>query len=97
MLNGEVVAVLWHPPYRIPIGPYLKKGENELQIEVANLMANAIADMDRRGEAWKNYFFVNIHYRGFDASDWPVMDSGLAGPVTLTPLAFQPPSWAAGE
>jgi hypothetical protein len=25
-------------------------------------------------------------YRSLDASDWPLFDSGLLGPVTLTPL-----------
>ena len=26
---------------------------------------------------------VNIAYKPFDASNWPVFDSGLLGPVTL--------------
>ena len=29
--------------------------------------------------------FVNIKYNKFDASGWPPMDSGLLGPVYLTP------------
>jgi hypothetical protein len=36
---------------------------------------------------WKNFHeinFVNIDYRPFNAADWPLTDSGLLGPVTLT-------------
>jgi hypothetical protein len=34
---------------------------------------------------------VNINYKPFDASGWPLTPSGLLGPVTLTPLkVFQP-------
>jgi hypothetical protein len=28
--------------------------------------------------------FVNVDYQPFDASNWPLTDSGLLGPVTLT-------------
>jgi hypothetical protein len=31
---------------------------------------------------------VNYHYKPFDASDWDPMDSGLLGPVTITPYKF---------
>ena len=27
--------------------------------------------------------FVNIDYKDFDASNWPALDSGLLGPVSL--------------
>ena len=29
---------------------------------------------------------MNMDYKPFDASGWPLTDSGLLGPVTLTPL-----------
>ena len=48
-------------------------------------MANRIRHMDRAGENWQNYFFVNIDYKPFSAAEWPVLPSGLAGPVTLAP------------
>jgi len=56
-------------------------------------LANRIRDLDRRGVKWKNFQdinFVNLDYRPFDASDWPLTDSGLLGPVTLTPVK---PAW----
>jgi hypothetical protein len=68
----------------------LKKQDNVLEVEVTNVSANRIRDLDRRGVNWKNFHdinIVNINYKPFDASDWPLTDSGLLGPVTLTPLA----------
>lgn len=59
---------------------------NVLEIEVTNLAANRIADLDRRKIPWKQFHeinFVNIDYKLFDAAAWPAMDSGLLGPVTL--------------
>ena len=43
----------------------------------------------RRGVEWKIFEdinFVNRKYEPFDASDWPLMPSGLLGPVRLLPL-----------
>jgi hypothetical protein len=37
---------------------------------------------------WKNFKdinFVNVDYQPFDASNWPVADCGLLGPVVLAP------------
>ena len=77
------------------VGEFLREGENELEVEVTNLAANRIADLDRRGVVWKKFYeinFVNINYRKFDASGWPAMDSGLLGPVRLIPQAVLEPS-----
>jgi len=87
-INGRYVGTLWCIPFKIPVGQFLRKGENELEVEVTNLSANRIADMDRRKIVWKKFYeinFVNIHYQKFDASGWPEMDSGLLGPVRLIP------------
>jgi hypothetical protein len=61
-------------------------GDNQIEIEVANLQANRIRWMDQQGKVWRNFHeinFVNINYQPFDASGWEVMPSGLAGPVRL--------------
>jgi hypothetical protein len=89
-LNGRNVATLWRPPFRIAVGRCLKKGKNLLEVEVANLAANRIADLDRRKVDWKIFHdinFVGKDYKPFDASNWPLRDSGLLGPVTLTPVS----------
>jgi len=96
-LNGHAVATLWCPPYSALVGRFLRAGSNHLEIEVTNLAANRIADLDRRGVPWKRFYdinVVNLDYQPFDASGWPETDSGLLGPVTLRAQAG-PLAWAA--
>ncbi len=88
-VNGKDAGILWSIPFSAKIGQFLKPGTNTIEIEVANLMANRIRQMDQRKIQWRNYHeinFVNIEYKPFDASEWKPMDSGLLGPVTLTPF-----------
>jgi hypothetical protein len=88
MLNGQEVATLITPPFRVRIGSLRETG-NELRVEVTNVAANRIRDLDRRGARWRIFQdinVVNINYRPFDASNWPVRDAGLLGPVSLQPL-----------
>lgn len=93
-LNGTEVATVWSLPFRLRVGASLKPGRNVLEIEVTNLAANRIRDLDRRGVDWKimhEINFVDIHYKPFDAANWPLTPSGLLGPVTLTPLRHLDP------
>ncbi|MGA9777148.1 MAG: glycosyl hydrolase [Limisphaerales bacterium] len=87
-LNGKDCGTLITPPFRVVVDN-LKPTGNKLEVEVTNVSANRIRDLDRRQVRWKNFHdinFVNINYRPFDASGWPLTDSGLLGPVTVTPL-----------
>jgi hypothetical protein len=89
IINGKEAGLIWSLPYALKAGSYLKEGNNTISIEVCNLMANRIRDMDRKGEVWRNYHeinFVNINYQNFDASRWKVQPSGLDGAVQLIPL-----------
>jgi len=88
-LNGRDLGTLLTPPFRVVSGALKPKG-NRLEIEVTNVSANRIRDLDRRHVNWKNFYdinFVDLSYKPFDASNWPLTDSGLLGPVTLTPIA----------
>ena len=89
-INGKPVATLWAVPYRCLVGPYLRAGRNTVEVEVTNLPANRIAEMDRQGVVWRIFRDANIArlngHKG-DYSDWAPMPSGLLGPVTLIPLA----------
>jgi len=88
-INGEFVATAWSLPLRVRVGRWLRPGRNVLELEVTNLAANRIRDLDRRGVDWKvmrEINFVNIRYQPFDASRWPLTPSGLLGPVMLIPL-----------
>lgn len=87
-LNGKDYGALVGPTYKVQVDN-LKKGNNILQIEVTNVAANRIRDLDIRGVEWRKFHdinLVNIDYKPFDASGWPVRDAGLLGPVTLRPL-----------
>ncbi|MGQ9463274.1 MAG: glycosyl hydrolase [Candidatus Fervidibacter sp.] len=87
-LNGTCIAALISSPFKVTLpNDLLREGENELAVEVANLMANRIAYMDKQGISWQRFFFVNIRYQPFSADDWEPLPSGLLGPVRLHPLA----------
>jgi hypothetical protein len=88
-LNGQDVGTLWCEPFRLTVGGRVRPGKNMLEVEVTNLAANRIADLDRRKVNWKYFYDANLasrRYRALDASTWPLQDSGLLGPVTLTPV-----------
>lgn len=87
-LNGEFIGTLIAPPFQVDFKSLRPVG-NVLEVEVTNVAANRIRDMDRRGLPWKIFReinFVDIHYKPFDASAWPVREAGLLGPVRLLPL-----------
>lgn len=88
-LNGKDLGALIIPPFRVPVAD-LKPQDNLLEVEVTNVSANRIRDLDRRGVVWRNFHdinFVNLSYKPFDASHWPMTPSGLLGPVQLIPVA----------
>ena len=85
-INGKEAGTAWSIPYQLEVGSFLKPGINQIKIEVANLMANRIHYMDKNNIPWRNYHeinFVNIRYKNFDASGWPLQPSGLLGPVVI--------------
>jgi hypothetical protein len=87
-VNGKDYDTLITPPFRVVVDN-LKPTGNRLEVEVTSVAANRIRDLDRRGVAWKTFRDINIvdiNYKPFDASNWPLTDCGLLGPVTLTPV-----------
>ncbi|MFD0892546.1 hypothetical protein KBB96_14060 [Luteolibacter ambystomatis] len=93
-VNGKDAGVAWSAPFRVHLGTLLHPGNNTLEVEVANLAANRIADLDRRKVDWKYFHeinFVGKDYKPFDASKWPERDSGLLGPVKLVPVKKREP------
>ena len=94
-INDKPMGTLIGPVYQLFVDASLLKESNSLEIKVSNLMANRIADMDRRKVFWKKFYNVNFPARKaenrknglFDATHWLPMDSGLLGPVQLWPVA----------
>ncbi len=87
-LNEKEVGTLLGPVFKIRVDNLII-GNNKLKIEVTNVAANRIRDLDKRGVVWRNFYdinLVNIDYKPFDASNWEVKDAGLLGPITITCL-----------
>ena len=85
-MNGKDYGTVITPPFRVMVDN-LKPAGNVLEVEVTSVAANRVRDLDRRGVQWKVFKdinIVNVNYRPFDASNWPLTDCGLLGPVTLT-------------
>ena len=90
-LNGKLMGISLGPKHILNIPAGWLKQQNKLQVKVANLMANRIAEMDRRDIRWKIFYNINMSARKkenvlngvFDARHWKPVASGLAGPVNL--------------
>lgn len=90
-LNDKFIGTAWSAPYQLNIGK-LKTGKNTLKIQVTNLSANRVRDMELKGQEWKIFYEINMvdkDYKKFDATKWSPMPSGLLGPLTITPLKQQ--------
>ena len=94
-LNGRDLGTQVGPLFQITLDPAWLAAENRLEVHVTNLPANRIAALDKAGVRWKKFYNVNFparlpQNRGadglFTAAKWEPLDSGLLGPVTLTPL-----------
>ncbi len=94
-LNGQELGTLFTSPFRVRVPEALWKETNTLEVEVSNLAINRIIDMERRGVRYKKFYNTNFPARRpenrgadglFDATKLAPRDSGLLGPVTLTPV-----------
>ena len=86
-INGQFIGCAWAVPFVLDCRNTLRKGDNEIRIEVTNLPANRIADLDRRGVKWrkmKEINVVDINYKKTTYGDWAPMPSGLNSEVKLT-------------
>jgi hypothetical protein len=88
-LNGKLLGSAWCLPFRLPVENALEARGNVLEIEVSNLPANRVRDLDLRKVDWKimkDINLVTLPYTKFDAAGWEPAPSGLLGPVRLVPL-----------
>jgi len=88
-VNGHDAGTLVALPFRIRIGRFLQPGENTLEIEVTNLTANRIRDLSQQSHDWmvmRDINIVTVDYTEFKPEEWPLVESGLLGPVGLIPM-----------
>ena len=103
-INGTDAGTLFSVPFKIHVGQYLKPGANTLEVDVTNLALNRIEDMDRNKVIWKIFKNANVASHSpetnnggiYDASQLPIRDSGLLGPVRLQAMQ-SPPQIAAAK
>jgi hypothetical protein len=93
-LNGSPLGITWALPASVRLGDALQPGRNVLEIEVTNLPANRVRDLDLRKVDWKIMKDINLaslKYRALDAAAWEPQPSGLLGPVSLVPMKLVSP------
>jgi hypothetical protein len=79
-INGQHTGVWWIKPFRNEVTRYLRAGENSLEIKVVNLWPNRLIGDQLLPEEER---FTKTNVIKFTA-DYPLLPSGLAGPVTLS-------------
>jgi hypothetical protein len=86
-INNQYIGCAWSVPYILNFdASLLKKGKNTVRIEVTNLPANRIADLDRRGVEWRKMEEINvvdIKYKNTKYDQWKPMPSGLNSTVRI--------------
>jgi len=85
-INGQFIGCAWSVPFVLDTKGTLQKGDNELRIEVTNLPANRIADLDRKGVKWRKMEEINvvdINYKKTLYDQWEPVPSGLNSRVRL--------------
>lgn len=78
-VNGIDCGTIWTAPYRADITAALKKGVNELEIEVTNTWANALKGADE-GKAPFDGIWTNAKYRKAENT---LLPAGLLGPLNF--------------
>ena len=91
-INNKYVGCAWAVPYILNCKDALNKGKNAIRIEVTNLPANRIAELDRQGVKWrkmKEINVVDIDYKKTTYEKWTPGASGLNSSVKLVELKDQ--------
>jgi hypothetical protein len=103
ILNGHDLGVLWTTPWQVDVTGMVKRKDNHLKIEVANLWPNRLigdqqlSDDGIKDDKWPEWV-INKEKRKsgrytFTTSnpykkDSPLLESGLIGPVTIQQTEF---------
>ena len=94
-VNEQLVGTALGPVYQLLIPADLLEKNNTLSVEVSNLMANRVMYLEKNGTRWQRFYNINISARlrenlgpdrVFTTKTWGTFPSGLAGPVSITPL-----------
>jgi hypothetical protein len=79
-VNDQDCGIVWTPPYKANITPYLKAGKNCITVEVINNWNNRIVG-DVKNPDGKQYTQTNIKYKFKGAKS--LLKSGLMGKAEI--------------
>ncbi|MCD6347244.1 MAG: hypothetical protein J7L96_07480 [Bacteroidales bacterium] len=79
-VNGNDCGIVWTPPYKANISPYLKAGANKIEVQVINTWNNRIVG-DLRHPEGKAYTKTNAKSKFSKKS--PLLKSGLIGKAEI--------------
>lgn len=77
-INGKPIRTLWAPPYRLDISGAIRKGENNLSVEVTGTWFNRLVYDAGLPEDQRKTWTISG-----PSKESPLRDSGLLGPVVL--------------
>lgn len=83
-INGQEVGGVWTAPYRLNISQAVRKGNNELEIEVVNNWRNRIIGEKNLPES-ERFTFQTASYLNKDSE---LQSSGLLGPVQILSFPY---------
>lgn len=78
-VNGVDCGTIWTAPYRADITASLRRGSNQLEIEVTNTWANALQGADEKKAPFPE-IWTNAKYRKQEEG---LLPAGLIGPLEL--------------
>jgi hypothetical protein len=92
--NGKSISTIIAFPFQCRIPAHMIKEVNQLELIVANQMANRIIHMEQQDMPWKIFYNINFSAKEranlqqgvFSAKNWKPIAAGLKGPVSITPL-----------
>ncbi len=85
-INDQLIGCAWSVPFTLDCKQALKAGDNTIRIEVTNLPANRIRDLDRKGVKWRKMKEINVvdlNYKKTTYEGWELVPSGLNSDVRL--------------
>ena len=87
-INGIEIGCAWAVPYVLTFDSKILKRNNTLRIEVTNLPANRIAELDRQGVPWRKFKneYYDVRYELSTYGNWDPMPSGLNSSVRIYKL-----------
>jgi hypothetical protein len=80
-VNGKRAGSLWHPPYTLDISPFVRKGQNRVEVQVFNTAINQLAGQPPRDYSGL-YAKYGKRFEPQDMENLKPVPSGLIGHVS---------------